>query len=154
MAAVHPFGAFAGCRFKRIGCVHQIKVKEETKANKICSFRRNNRYCSTICSISKKIFKTVITASQCIKNHLFLQPHSHLLCNMPYCGVDIIVSISWQQPYHFQLQKPYLKCTSAHSSHVNKLDILIATVLQCNTATTTIKDSAQAWTWSSSRCAS
>jgi hypothetical protein len=28
MAAAHPFGAFIGCRFKRIGCVRQIKVKE------------------------------------------------------------------------------------------------------------------------------
>ena len=27
MAAAHPFGAFIGCRFKRIGCVRQIKVK-------------------------------------------------------------------------------------------------------------------------------
>jgi len=26
MAAAHPFGAFVGCRFKRIGCVRQIKV--------------------------------------------------------------------------------------------------------------------------------
>jgi len=25
MAAAHPFGAFVGCRFKRIGCVHRIK---------------------------------------------------------------------------------------------------------------------------------
>ena len=27
MAAAHPFGAFVGCRFKRIGCVCRIKVK-------------------------------------------------------------------------------------------------------------------------------
>jgi len=27
MAAAHPFGAFVGSRFKRIGCVCQIKVK-------------------------------------------------------------------------------------------------------------------------------
>jgi len=27
MAAVHPFGAFVGCQFKRIRCVHRIKVK-------------------------------------------------------------------------------------------------------------------------------
>jgi len=27
MAAAHPFGAFVGCRFKRIGCVRRIKVK-------------------------------------------------------------------------------------------------------------------------------
>jgi len=26
MAAAHPFGAFVGCRFKRIECVCQIKV--------------------------------------------------------------------------------------------------------------------------------
>jgi len=26
MATAHPFGAFVGCRFKRIGCVHRIKV--------------------------------------------------------------------------------------------------------------------------------
>jgi len=27
MAAAHPFGAFVGCRFKRIGCVRRIKVE-------------------------------------------------------------------------------------------------------------------------------
>ena len=27
MAAAHPFDAFVGCRFKRIGCVRRIKVK-------------------------------------------------------------------------------------------------------------------------------
>jgi len=27
MAAAHPFVAFVGCRFKRIGCVRRIKVK-------------------------------------------------------------------------------------------------------------------------------
>ena len=26
MAAAHPFGAFVGCRFKRIGCICRIKV--------------------------------------------------------------------------------------------------------------------------------
>jgi len=26
MATAHPFGAFVGCRFKRIGCVRRIKV--------------------------------------------------------------------------------------------------------------------------------
>jgi len=28
MAAAHPFGAFVRYRFKRIGCVRRIKVKE------------------------------------------------------------------------------------------------------------------------------
>jgi len=26
MATAHPFGAFVGCRFKRIAYIHQIKV--------------------------------------------------------------------------------------------------------------------------------
>jgi len=30
MAAAHPFGAFIGCRFKRIRCVHRIKVYAAT----------------------------------------------------------------------------------------------------------------------------
>jgi len=34
MAAAHPFGAFVGCRFKRIGCVRRIKVKFQASALK------------------------------------------------------------------------------------------------------------------------
>jgi len=33
MASAHPFGAFARCRFKRIGCVRTIKVNIELKMN-------------------------------------------------------------------------------------------------------------------------
>jgi len=29
MTAAHPFGAFVGCRFKRIGCIRQIKFKTQ-----------------------------------------------------------------------------------------------------------------------------
>ena len=38
MAAAHPFGAFVSCRFKRIGCVRTIKVK-----NTIRIFRLQKR---------------------------------------------------------------------------------------------------------------
>ena len=29
MAAAHPFGAFVGCQYKRIGCICQIKAKQD-----------------------------------------------------------------------------------------------------------------------------
>jgi len=36
MAAAHPFGAFVGCRFKRIRCVSRINVKRESVCVCVC----------------------------------------------------------------------------------------------------------------------
>jgi len=71
MAAAHPFGAFIGCRFRRIGCVRRIKVKETEDGIIPCS---SYRYCGfkmgSAASFNEQPYHITYTLSDMLHRHI------------------------------------------------------------------------------------